>query len=130
MTCKILCILSILASGSAHAQCSALLGGWSTHFASSNEYGQDWIQDHKAYGIECDGYSAVTMTNSYGDRSYGAGYEYKMKYGFGAYAGAWTGYEADVIAVPALTFSHNISRIGASFMILPESAVVFFRVRL
>lgn len=27
MTCKILCILSILASGSAHAQCSALLGG-------------------------------------------------------------------------------------------------------
>lgn len=73
--------------------CALIIGGWSYHADRSYDYNEN----HRALGVQCSGISAMAFTNSYGQESYGAGYEHIFRdYGrfqFGAYGGIWTGYD-------------------------------------
>ncbi len=128
---KLAALFILFICSAASADCSAVLGGWSTHFEAKNEYGEEWNQDHSAVGLDCGGYSAMTMINSYGVRSYGAGYELDLRRGkrwhVGAYAGLWTGYKATVQSVPALTAGYKAGRFGVGVMVTPEAAVSFLK---
>lgn len=134
MTRRAALSLLLLCAQTAAADCSAVVGGWSAHFESRNEYGEEWNESHSAMGLSCGGWSAMRMTNSYGDPTVALGHEWTLRqhgrWSAGAYLGAWTGYRPAVEAIPALTVGYTARRVGLSAMLLPNAAAVFVRVRL
>lgn len=90
----LLLLLTIPCVSVASTGCDRLLfGGWSHHTDTSYEYNES----HNMIGIQCNSISAMHFSNSYGEESYGIGYDWVgYKAGpieLGAYAGLWSGYE-------------------------------------
>ena len=88
----LLCALPCFAL--AETECNRLLfGGWSHHTDGAYDYNES----HNMVGLQCNSISVMRFNNSYGDESYGIGYDWVGTtvgpVDLGAYAGLWSGYE-------------------------------------
>ena len=99
---RFLLILTLLLSSTANAY--VMVGGWSKHF---HDKGQN--ETHDLMAVEYDSVIAGTFVNSYGDRSYVAGYDFSGYWKgleYGAIVGGVIGYpQSDLLpaVVPYVT---------------------------
>lgn len=125
-------IIAALAAPSALADCDRLIfGGWSYHYDRSRDYNED----HRMIGIQCQGVSVMRFKNSGGNTSVGVGYEH-MPYTlgnaeFGAYVGAWTGYDDWPVAMPVagVRVRYNFKHMGLALTVGPVVSAIHLEYR-
>lgn len=110
----VLLILGLFLGTPALAESGGLtFGGWSHHFK-----GGDWNEEHEVLGVEWNGWSAMSFTNSYGEDAVGVAYyhsiESNRRLDYGIYGGVWSGYEEinDTGVIPVVSARATVTVAG------------------